>query len=134
MSATALLGSQYMRFLMAGALAALANFGSRFFFSRFVDYSVAILLAYLVGMLVAFILMREQVFRATEGPLLRQAGAFVLINILAVLQTLAVSLVLARWLLPSFGVIDHAESIAHLVGVAVPAVTSYFGHKWLTFR
>jgi len=134
MSAATLLSSQYMRFLMAGALAALANFGSRFFFSRFVDYSMAVLLAYLVGMLVAFILMRGQVFRATEGPWLRQAGSFALINILAALQTLAVSLLLVRWLLPSFGVVDHAEAIAHLVGVAAPAVTSYFGHKWLTFR
>ena len=134
MSATTLFGSQYLRFMIAGALAALANFGSRFFFSRFVDYGVAVLLAYLVGMLVAFVLMRGQVFKATEGPLLRQAGSFVLINVFAVLQTLAISLTLARWLLPSLGVVDHAKALAHLVGIAVPAVTSYFGHKWLTFR
>jgi VIT1/CCC1 family predicted Fe2+/Mn2+ transporter len=27
-----------------------------------------------------------------------------------------------------------AEALAHLVGVLVPVVTSYFGHKFLTFR
>ena len=53
---------------------------------------------------------------------------------LAVLQTLVVSLVLARWLLPALGVTQHAEAIAHAVGVAVPVVTSYFGHKLATFK
>ena len=48
--------------------------------------------------------------------------------------TLVISLLLARWLLPSLGIVTHAEALAHLVGVLVPVVTSYFGHKFLTFR
>jgi putative flippase GtrA len=42
--------------------------------------------------------------------------------------------VLVHWVIPAFGVVNHAEAIAHLVGVLVPAVTSYFGHRMLTFR
>jgi putative flippase GtrA len=41
---------------------------------------------------------------------------------------------LARRLLPAAGITEHAEAIAHAVGVAVPVVTSYFGHKKATFR
>jgi putative flippase GtrA len=52
----------------------------------------------------------------------------------AVLQTLVISLLLARWLLPSLGIVEHAEALAHLAGVLVLVVTSYFGHKFLTFR
>lgn len=129
-----LLSSEFLHFLLAGGTAAAANYGSRFFFSLFFDYSPAIVCAYLVGMLVAFLLMRGHVFEAKSGSLLPQALKFSAVNLLAVLQTLVISLVLARWLLPSMGVVEHSEAIAHLVGVVVPALTSYFGHKYLTFR
>jgi DNA-binding transcriptional MocR family regulator len=52
----------------------------------------------------------------------------------AVAQTLAISLALAWWLLPALGVERHVEAIAHAVGVAVPVVTSYLGHRRFTFR
>lgn len=125
---------QFLRFLVAGGIAAGANFGSRFVFSIFFDYGIAVVLAYLIGMLVAFLLMRGHVFNASRGSLAPQVAKFAAVNLLAVLQTLAISLLLARWLLPSMGFVDHAEALAHLVGVLVPVVTSYFGHKLLTFR
>jgi len=31
-------------------------------------------------------------------------------------------------------VIEHRQEIAHAIGVAVPIVTSYFGHRRWTFR
>lgn len=121
-------------FLIAGGIAAAANFGSRFVFSLWVSYPVAIVMAYLVGMAVAFVLMRRYVFDGGGKPLAPQVAMFALVNVAAVLQTLVVSLLLARWLLPAFGVTAHAEAMAHAVGVAVPMVTSYLGHKWGTFR
>ena len=51
------------------------------------------------------------------------AVATFIVNLLALLQTLVVSLVLARWALPAIGVREHVEAIAHLVGVAVPVFT-----------
>lgn len=125
---------QFLRFLVAGGIAAGANFGSRFAFSSFFAYGVAVFFAYLVGMLVAFLLMRGHVFNARQGPLAPQVTKFIGVNVLAVLQTLAISLLLARWVLPSVGILDHAEALGHLIGVLVPVVTSYFGHKYLTFR
>jgi putative flippase GtrA len=125
---------QFLRVLVAGGIAAAANYGSRFVFSQWFGYGVAIVLAYLVGMAVAFVLMRQHVFNAHERALGPQVVKFVAVNALAALQTLLISLLLARWLLPHFGVIDHAEAIAHLVGVLVPVVTSYFGHRLLTFK
>lgn len=125
---------EFLRFLVAGGIAAGANFGSRFAFSSFLDYGFAVFFAYLVGMLVAFLLMRGHVFDANNGPLAPQVMKFIGVNFVAVLQTLVISLVLARWLLRSFGLVDHAEALAHLVGVLVPVVSSYFGHKFFTFR
>jgi putative flippase GtrA len=59
---------------------------------------------------------------------------FAAVNLAALLQTLVVTLLLARWLLPAAGLRSHVEEIAHIVGVGVPIVTSFFGHKYLSFR
>lgn len=125
---------QFLRFLAAGGIAAGVNFGSRFLFSLYFDYGTSVFFAYLVGMLVAFILMRGHVFDATQGSLLQQVAKFVGVNFLAVLQTMVISLLLARWVLPSMGIVDHSKALAHLIGVLVPVVTSYFFHKFYTFR
>ena len=125
---------EFMRFLLAGGVAAAANIGSRIVFSRFMELEAAVVLAYLVGMAVAFVLMRSQVFPPSEAPMRRQAAIFVAVNLAAVLQTLVVTLVLARWALPALGVRRFVEEIAHVAGVCVPVVTSYFGHKHFSFR
>jgi putative flippase GtrA len=78
--------------------------------------------------------MRVFVFQGAGKPIVPQVGKYVAVNLFALVQTLVISLVLARWLLPSVGIVEHAEALAHLVGVLVPVVTSYFGHKFLTFR
>jgi putative flippase GtrA len=124
---------QFTAFLLVGGIAALCNWSSRFAFSMFCNFSVAVVLAYCVGMLIAFVLMRLFVFKESSRRTRTQIPIFVAVNLLAVLQTLAVSLLLARWLLPSLGVAHNAEAIAHLVGVLVPAFTSYLGHKLFTF-
>jgi putative flippase GtrA len=121
-------------FLVAGGIAAAANYGSRFAFSAWFSYPTAIVLAYLVGMIVAFALMRRYVFDGVAKALAPQVLKFTLVNALAVVQTLVVSLLLARWALPALGIESHVEAIAHAFGVAVPIVTSYFGHKHATFR
>jgi putative flippase GtrA len=125
---------EFARFILAGGIAAAANVASRALFSLFVALPVAVVLAYLVGMAVAFALMRRAVFPPGEGRLARQVAIFALVNVAAVLQTLVVTLVLARWVLPAMGMREHVELAAHLVGVAVPIVTSYLGHKHFTFR
>jgi putative flippase GtrA len=133
-AAATMLDQRFIRFLLAGGMAAAANFGSRFVFSLWCPYELAIVLAYLVGMVVAFLLMRRYVFDAHGKSLAPQILKFVAVNLLAVLQTLVISVALARWVLPALGVHQQVEALAHLVGVLVPVVTSYLGHRFATFR
>jgi putative flippase GtrA len=128
------MASQFMRFLVAGGLAAVANVVSRVGFSHFAPLPVAVVLAYLVGMAVAFVLMRRHVFAPGVAPLSRQISAFALVNLAAVLQTLVVTLVLADLMFPWAGVHDHADLVAHVCGVGVPIVTSFIGHRRWSFR
>ena len=125
---------QFARFLVAGGIAALANFGSRIMLSHWIHYIAAIVIAYIIGMVTAFVLNRLFVFETSVNTLRRQSGWFILVNLAAVLQTLAISLLLTHIVLPYMNVQQHAETIAHGIGVIVPVVTSYLGHKHLTFR
>ena len=125
---------QFIAFLVAGGIAAAANIVSRIVFSRYVWLEVAVVLAYLVGMAVAFVLMRSRVFPPSDKPVARQIVVFSVVNLLAILPTLVVTLLLARWFLPSLGVTLFVEEIAHVVGVCVPIFTSFIGHKYYSFR
>jgi len=125
---------QLTAFAVAGGLAAAANVGSRIVFNRWMPYATAIVLAYVVGMIVAFALNRLFVFRETVNPLHHQAFWFIIVNLAAVLQTLVVSLLLADLVFPHTGFRWHSETVAHAFGVAVPVITSFIGHKKLSFR
>ena len=125
---------QFLAFLVVSGLAAAANVGSRVVFSIALPYTAAIVCAFCVGISVAFALNKLLVFREATQPLERQMFWFVLINLAALLQTLLVSLLLAHWLFPAVGFSTHADTVAHAIGVAVPAVTSFLGHRHLSFR
>ncbi|MGY5977947.1 GtrA family protein [Stenotrophomonas sp. FSL W7-1447] len=129
-----MISRQFLLFLIAGGLAACVNFGSRIALSQWLHYTPAIIIAYCLGMTTAFLLNRAFVFRSAANRMRSQAFWFIVVNLAAVLQTLAISLLLARWLLPQLGIDFHNETLAHAVGVAVPVLTSYFGHKYLSFR
>lgn len=125
---------QFVGFLLTGGTAAAVNFGSRILLNRWMDYSAAIIVAYLIGMATAFVLARLFVFKQSTQALHRSAGFFVLINVFAIFQTWLVSIILARHLLPALGVNRFVPEIAHAIGVMVPVFSSYLGHKRWSFR
>jgi len=125
---------QFGAFLLTGGVAAMVNFGSRILYSRAVDFSSAVLLAFLSGMVTAFVLARTFVFADSRQSLGRSGMLFVLVNLVALLQTWTISLGLAHYLFPLLGVSRFAEEAAHAIGIVVPVVTSYLGHKYWSFR
>lgn len=129
-----MMSRQFLAFLAVSGIAAAANVGSRILFSLALPYTAAIVCAFCVGISVAFVLNKLLVFRTATRPVQQQMLWFLLINLAALLQTLAVSLLLARWLFPLTGYTLHAETVAHGIGVAMPAVTSFFGHRYFSFR
>ena len=125
---------QFLVFLLTGGIAAAVNFGSRILYNQWMGFSAAIVLAYVTGMVTAFVLARLFVFRDSQRALHHSALYFVLVNGVAVLQTWAISLLLADWLLPALGVHQYVHELAHAAGVVVPVFTSYLGHKHLSFK
>jgi len=125
---------QMFLFLVAGGIAAVVNFLSRIVLNWWMPYTAAIIVAYLLGMITAFVCNRLFVFIASSNRLHHQIFWFVVVNIVALLQTLVVSLLLADFAFPRAGFQWHPETVAHVIGVLVPVVTSYIGHKHLSFR
>jgi len=127
-------GTQFLRFLLVGGFAAALNFGSRIVLSRWLPYAAAIVIAYLIGLVVAFLLNRRLVFTQHTRQLHHQMFWFVSVNAVGLTLTLFVSLLFAHYILPFLGVTWHMQEIAHAIGVATPILTSYIGHKHLSFR
>lgn len=126
---------RFTKFVALGAIAALANWTSRFPLERFMSFSAAVVVAYMVGMAVAFTLFSRHVFPASSQSRAQQIKFFVLVNLAGIMQVWAVSMLLRYNLFPALGLPESiAEPLAHGIAIGVPTVSSYFGHKYLTFR
>lgn len=125
---------QFLVFLVTGGTAAAVNFFSRILFNQWLSFSSSVILAYVVGMITAFTLAKLFVFKSGQQSLHKSIMFFVLVNVVAVIQTWLISMGLAYYLLPAMGVTVAVKEIAHAVGVAVPVFTSYIGHKKWSFR
>ena len=114
-----LFASQFARFLLTGGIAAGVNIASRWIFSHFIGYSLAILAAYLF---------------APSGRTRRDEYVrFALVNVIAAAQVWVISVLLANHVFPAVDFNFHPEDVAHIVGVIAPIFTSYVGHKHFSF-
>jgi putative flippase GtrA len=125
---------QFLLFLLTGGFAAGVNFVSRIVLSQWLDFTSAIVTAYMVGMVTAFTLGRLFVFKGSQQSVHRSALFFFLVNVLGVTQTWLISMGMAYYALPALGLKVFVREVAHGVGLLAPVFTSYLGHKHLSFR
>ena len=125
---------QFILFLITGGTAAVVNFLSRFVFELFTPYWLAIFMAYFLGMVIALLLAKKFVFKQGDISNSKSFFYFFVVNILGVLQTLTVSLSLVYYILPIMNYTYYPKTLAHAIGIMVPAFTSFIGHKKLSFR
>src|SRR5213593_1373813 len=95
----------FVRFVLAGGFAALVNILSRLAYSEAIPYAAAVVLAYVTGMVTAYVLNRTLVFGPGDRGVPGEMLAFTLVNVAAVAQTLVISLGLAYYVLPGLGVV-----------------------------
>lgn len=125
---------EFLRFLFAGGIAAIVNFLTRIFFNLWFDFSTSVFLAFVAGIITAFFLKKEFVFAKGSQPILYSIGFFILVNIIGFLQTLAVTMGCFHYVLPYLGIVKMTHEISHALGLIAPIITSYIGHKKLSFR
>jgi putative flippase GtrA len=125
---------QFGRFLLAGGIAALIHWLSRFLFNMFMSYAVAIVAAYAVGMAVAFVLNKHYVFPYSRRPVAAEMSYFVLFNLAAFPVVWVIAYVLGERVLPGVLPRQLALAIGHGCAVAVPTLVNFVLHKTITFR
>ncbi len=125
---------EFLRYLLTGGIAAIVNFLLRIFFNLWFDFLTSVYLAFVAGIIIAFFLKKQFVFTEGRQPIIHSIGFFIIVNIIGFLQTLAVTIVCFYYVLPSFGIVKMAHEISHALGLIAPIITSYIGHKKLSFR
>jgi putative flippase GtrA len=124
----------FILFLSAGGFAAFVNLASRYLLTPVVGYENSIVIAYLIGMVVAFVLFRTMIFGRSGRSIGDESLRFVIVNIAALALVWLISVTLSRVIFPAFDFTWHSEDVAHFVGTCIPALSSYVGHSIYTFR
>jgi energy-coupling factor transport system substrate-specific component len=128
------LSNQFVLFLCSSGAALVLHWVARMLLSLVLPFSVAVVLAYGVGMVSAYLLQKRYVFTRSANSRSREIGLFLAVN----LAWLPVVWVLSLWL--GDNVLAHlmdpgaAHAIGHGVAITTPVLVNFAFHKFLTFR
>tara|TARA_B100002019_G_scaffold197013_1_gene170631 strand:+ start:1183 stop:1593 length:411 start_codon:yes stop_codon:yes gene_type:complete len=125
---------QFILFIITGGTSAIINILSRVVLSNFFRFEIAILISYGIGMITAFVLAKRYVFLNTKKSIKKSFPAFALVNLISVLQTFFVSILIKKWLVIFFDNLSFIELISHSCGLGILVFTSFYGHKYITFK
>ena len=124
---------QFLRFLVAGGLAALVNVVSRYLLNFVMVFEVAVVIAFFLGLTTGFLLMRSFVFGASQRFVGSEISRYAVVNGIALVVVWCTSVGLHRFLFPAIDFTWHADTVAHGIAVALPIISSYVGHRYWTF-
>ena len=124
---------QFIGFVSVGLFAALLHWAARIFLSYWLSFSYAVMIAYCVGMIVAFVLNRFFVFPKSNRPISKQARDFTLTNLLffPVVWLLAIKI---NNKLFTMGVSIYNEEISHAVAISIPMLATFLIYKFFAFK
>ena len=123
-----------LSFLMVGGTSAVATIAVRALLTLVAPFEVAVALAHVFGLTMAFTLNRLFVFTTYEGRLLPAYLRFFLVNLLSLAIATITSSILFRLVFQAIDVGPYSAYIAHFIGLGAAAAPSYFGHSYFSFR
>ena len=124
---------QFLKFLVAAGLSVPVNLGSRVLLSRVMPYEAALVVSHLCGMLTAFLLTRSFVFERSGRRVSNELTRFTLVNVLSLIVTWVVAVGLLRLVFPRVGFDTQPELVAHIAGLGLASLTSFYGHRRYSF-
>lgn len=123
---------QFLGFLAVGGLAAFLHWLSRIVLNMWMSFSCAVIVAYAVGMGVAFILNSFFVFTKSDKPKYKQARDFVIVNLAFLPVVWGASIAFERGL-RSIGVV-YSQALAHGMAIAIPMFATFLIYKFFAFK
>lgn len=124
---------QFLGFLAVGGVAALLHWLSRIVLSNWFSFSWAVVLAYAVGMVIAFTLNSLFVFPGSKKPKIKQARDFIVTNLCFFPAVWTIAIVIND-ALQSFGILRYSEAIAHGIAVGLPMFATFLIYKFIAFK
>ncbi len=128
-----MMSREFIAFVAAGGTSAVINWLSRIGLSEFMRLEYAVTIAYLIGMSIAYTLNKLFVFQKSGRNVSDEYIRFTIVNMVALVQVLIVTVGLERVVFPLIGFDWYSDEVAHAIGVGSPIVTSYIGHRHFTF-
>ena len=123
---------QFLGFVAVGGLAALINWLTRIVLSLWIPFSISVIIAYAVGMTVAFTLNSIFIFSKSEKRKGKQARDFIAVNLAFLPVVWITSITLEKWF-QSIGII-YPQSLSHGIAVAIPALATFLIYKFFAFK
>ena len=124
---------QFLKFLVAAGLSVPVNLGSRVLLSGVMPYEAALVVSHLCGMLTAFLLTRSFVFERSGRRMSNELARFTIVNVISLIVTWVVAVGLLRLVFPRVGFDTYPGLVAHIAGLALASLTSFYGHRRYSF-
>ena len=123
---------QFLRFVLVGGVAAVANWTARLALAHWLTFGWAVAIAYCFGTTTAFVLNSVFVFPDSDKPRASQARDFFLVNLASFPVVWGLSLAFERFLF-QIGMQSHREDLAHALAIPVPMFAVFLIYKFFTF-
>lgn len=127
------LSRQFATYICCGLISTTVQLATRYCLSFWLDFSLAVVVSYIAGLLVALFLYRRFVFAARSRALSQQAVLFSAAYLAFLPVTWGLSVATVAPLLHVMSP-DLAHLTAHTIGVGVPVVLNFAFNKLVTFR
>jgi putative flippase GtrA len=124
---------RFSMFVVSSSLSVPVNLTSRVLFSLVTPFEVAVVLSQFCGMVTAYTLAKLFVFEPSGRSIRSEFARFTLVNMVSLVLTWIVAIGLVRVVWPMLDMTFYPEVTGHFIGLATSAITSYVGHKRLSF-
>ena len=124
---------QFFGFLVVGGVAALLHWLTRILLSVWLSFSSAVIIAYVIGMSVAFLLNSYFIFPRSEKARHAQARDFIWVN-LSFFPIVWLASLMINHFLKLIGMVSHTEELAHALAISLPMFATFLIYKFFTFK
>jgi putative flippase GtrA len=126
---------EFARFILSGVTATLGNIAAVWVARHFVSFEIALLAGILAGVTISFLLSKLFAFGSLSWERAgSEATRFLIVYAVSCAAYWAVAVVSGRFLLVHGVAVETAEIAGVLIGAATMMLTSYFGHRFFTYR
>jgi putative flippase GtrA len=128
---------QFLKFILAGGIAASFNFFSRFLFELFLPFIASVALGYTVGTIVSFFLNKVFTFKAYDEHPALQFFKFAIAAPLGIfLGSIIVFLIMKIYKASNINFIneEYIKSATHLIAIGLTTIYSFIVIKYFCFK